>query len=83
MVCWPWENQVAKEGGDLRRFYTNPHQFDGGIDLHARTMSVCLLSHEGESLLHRNMNAAPEPFLKAVAPYREGLVVAVECLFTR
>jgi hypothetical protein len=28
------------------------------------------------------MQAAPEPFLKAVAPYREGLVVAVACLFT-
>jgi transposase len=28
------------------------------------------------------MQAAPEPFLKAVAPYRDGLVVAVECLFT-
>jgi transposase len=28
------------------------------------------------------MKAAPEPFLKAVAPYREGLVVAVECIFT-
>src|SRR5918911_1313060 len=28
------------------------------------------------------MKAAPEPFLKAVAPYREGLIVAVECIFT-
>jgi transposase len=28
------------------------------------------------------MKAAPEPFLQAVAPYRDGLVVAVECLFT-
>src|ERR687884_365562 len=28
------------------------------------------------------MKAAPEPFLKAVAPYRPGLVVAVECIFT-
>jgi hypothetical protein len=28
------------------------------------------------------MNAAPEPFLKAVAPYREGRVVAVACLCT-
>jgi transposase len=27
------------------------------------------------------MKAAPDPFLKAVAPYRDGLVVAVECLF--
>jgi len=28
------------------------------------------------------MKAAPEPFLKAIAPDREGLVVAVECLLT-
>jgi hypothetical protein len=28
------------------------------------------------------MKAAAEPFLKAMAPYRDGLVVAVECLFT-
>jgi transposase len=27
------------------------------------------------------MQAAPEPFLKTIAPYREGLVVAVECMF--
>jgi transposase len=45
-------------------------------------MYVCILSHKGEILLHRNMKAAPEPFLKAVAPYREGLVVAVEGMFT-
>lgn len=64
------------------RFYTNPHQFYCGIDLYARSMYVCVLSHAGEILLHRNMKAAPEPFLKAVAPYRDGLVVAVECLFT-
>jgi hypothetical protein len=69
-------------GGDLMRFYTKQHQFYGGIDLHARSMYVCLVSHDGEILLHRNMKAAPEPFLKAVAPYREGLVVAVECIFT-
>jgi transposase len=64
------------------RFYTNQHQFYCGIDLHARSMYVCILSQEGEICLHRNMKAAPEPFLKAVAPYREGLVVAVECIFT-
>jgi transposase len=43
---------------------------------------VCILSQEGEILLHRNLKAAPEPFLQAVAPYREGLVVAVECIVT-
>jgi hypothetical protein len=64
------------------RFYTNSHPFYCGIDLHARSMSVCLMNHDGEILLHRNMKAAPEPFLKAIAPYRDGLVVAVEGIFT-
>jgi transposase len=64
------------------RFSTKPHKFDCGIDLHARSMYVCVLSQAGEILLHRHMKAAPEPFLTAVAPYRDGLVVAVECLFT-
>ena len=64
------------------RFYTKQHPFYCGIDLHARSMYVCIVHHDGEILLHRNMKAAPEPFLKAIAPYREGLVVAVECMFT-
>ena len=69
-----------KRGGDLRRFYTNPHPLYCAIDLHARSLDVCLVSHDGEILLHRQMKAAPEPFLKALAPDREGLVVAVEDL---
>ncbi len=64
------------------RFYTQQHQYYCGIDLHARSMYVCLLDQSGEILLHRNMRANPEAFLKAVAPYREDLVVAVECIFT-
>jgi transposase len=64
------------------RFYTKQHQFYCGIDLHTRTMYLCILNQEGEVLLHRNMKAAPEPFLKAIAPYREDMVVCVECMFT-
>ena len=64
------------------RFYTNQHPFYCGIDLHARTMYVCLMNHAGEILVHRNMKATPDPFLKAIAPYRDNLVVAVECMFT-
>jgi transposase len=45
-------------------------------------MYVCILSQEGEILLHRNMKTSPEMFLKAIAPYREDLVVSVECIFT-
>jgi transposase len=64
------------------RFYTKQHQFYCGIDLHARTMYLCVLNQGGEILVHRNMPAGPDPFLKAIAPYREDLVVCVECLFT-
>ena len=64
------------------RFYTKQHQFYCGIDLHARTMYLCVLNQDGEMLMHRNMPAGPEPFLKAVAPYRTDLVVCVECIFT-
>jgi transposase len=45
-------------------------------------MYVCILDQHGELLLHRNMPASPETFLKAIAPYRDDLVVAVECIFT-
>jgi hypothetical protein len=69
-------------GGDLMRFYTKPHQFYGGIDLHARTMYLCTLNQDGEILVPRNMAASPDPFLKAIAPYRADVVVCVECLFT-
>jgi hypothetical protein len=64
------------------RFYTKQHQFYCGIDLHARTMYLCVLNQEGEVLLHRNMKAGPEPLLQALAPYREDVVVCVECMFT-
>jgi hypothetical protein len=64
------------------RFDTKPHQFYCGIDLHARTMYLCILNQAGEIVLHRQMKTAPEPFLKASAPYRDDLVVCVEGIFT-
>lgn len=64
------------------RFYMHPHQFYCGIDLHARSMYVCIVHRDGEILLPRHMPAAPEPFRKALAPYRDGLVGAVECIVT-
>jgi len=59
-----------------------PNPFYCGIDLHARSMYVCIVNHDGAMVLHKNMKAAPEPFLKAIAPSRDRLVVAVEGMFT-
>jgi hypothetical protein len=64
------------------RFYTKTHTHYCGIDLHAKTMYLCILDRKGEALLHRNIRSTPEAFLKAVDPFRDDLVVAVECIFT-
>jgi transposase len=63
------------------RFYTNPHRFYCGIDLHARTMHVCILAHEGHIVFDRNLPCHFETLLKAIAPYRDGLIIGVECMF--
>ena len=64
------------------RFYNGQHEHWCGIDLHARTMYiVCILDAQGRALVHQNLRACPEAFLAAIAPYREGLVVAAECVF--
>jgi transposase len=63
------------------RFYTQQPPFYCGIDLHARTMDVCILDQPGESRLQRNMPAGPETLLKALAPYRDDIVVAVDGIF--
>ena len=64
------------------RFYTKRHLFYCGVDLHARSMYFCVLDDDGKSLLHRNFPARPGPFLKAIAPYREDVVVCAECMFS-
>ena len=64
------------------RFYTQEHPHYCGIDLHARSMYLCILNPAGAIVLHRNMKADPDSFLQAIAPFRENIVVAVECIFT-
>jgi transposase len=64
------------------RFYTQTHRYDCGVDLHARWMYLCILDQQGEVLLHRNLRACPEAFLKAAESFRQDLVVAVECIFS-
>jgi hypothetical protein len=64
------------------RFYTRQHRHYCGVDLHARSMYVCILDAEGAVLVSKNLAASPEPFLELIAPYREDLAVAAECMFT-
>jgi transposase len=64
------------------RFYSGQHRYYCGIDLHAKSLYVCILDAQGTVLVHRNIKANPAAFLDVIAPYRDDLVVAAECTFT-
>lgn len=66
----------------MMRFYKQLHQFYCGVDLHAKTMHVCIVNQAGEILTHRNIKTRPDALLRLIEPYREGLVVGVECMFS-
>ena len=40
------------------RFYNQPHRFYCGVDLHARTLSLCILDAGGQAVL---LGATPRP----------------------
>jgi transposase len=65
----------------MMRFYTGQHGFYCGIDLHTRTLSLCVLDAAGAIRLEATLPAHPDQLLAALAPYRDGLVVGCECLF--
>ena len=45
-------------------------------------MYLCIVDREGNAVLHRDIKARPAPLLRAIEPYREGLVIGCECMFT-
>src|SRR5215831_18681876 len=65
----------------MMRFYTQPHRFYCGVDLHARTMSLGLLDQAGPTRLDKTIPADGPTFLQTIAPFRADLVVCGECLF--
>jgi transposase len=63
------------------RYYEGQHASYCGIDLHARSLHLCVLDATGQVTLDRNVAANPSAFLQAIAPFRADLVVGVECMF--
>lgn len=64
------------------RFYLERHRFYCGIDLHAKKMFVCVLDEHGTIVLHRNIKTDPQTLKRVLQPYRENLVIGVECMFS-
>ena len=64
------------------RFYTQQHAYYCGIDLHTKSMYVCILNQKGEILIHKNLKTNPHTLLKILSPFLPDLVICVECIFT-
>src|SRR5262245_24866966 len=64
----------------MRRFYDRQHQWYAGIDLHARTLHLCVLDSQGNVALDSNLPCRPDAFLAAIAPFRQDVIVGAECM---
>ena len=65
------------------RFYNRQHRHYCGIDLHVKTMYVCILdAHRPGARAPQRASRPRRPFSRWSAPYRDDLVVAAECMFT-
>ena len=63
-------------------FFNSQHQFYCGIDLHARTMYLCIVNQDGDILLHKNIPCEPELFKNEISSFNSDIVVGAECVFT-
>jgi len=44
-------------------------------------MCVCILDADGTVVVHEDIATDPKAFLQLIAPYRDGIVVSVECMY--
>ncbi len=61
-------------------FYNSIHPYYCGIDLHARTLYVCIIDQDGNTCLHKEIAADPDKLLNLIEPYQGHIVVGVECM---
>src|SRR5262249_58318855 len=81
-VDWKLPATSPHSSETMMRFYNQQHRFYCSVDLHARTLSLCVLDASGSIVHHDSHPATGSDFLAAVAPFRDGLAVACECMFT-
>ncbi len=61
-------------------FYNHQHKHYCGIDLHARSLYVCIQDSTGAILVHKECAAKPDRLLAIIAPFLDDLVIGVECM---
>ena len=65
------------------QYYIEKHRHTCGVDLHGRNLYLCVLDQDRQIVLHRRVDCDEERLLRALAPYRDDLVVGVACMFKR
>lgn len=63
------------------QYYTERHRHTCGVDLHGRNLYLCVVDDDRQIMLHRRVDCDEKKLLRALAPYREDLVIGVECMF--
>jgi len=63
-------------------FYTKKHKYYCGIDLHARSMYICIIDCDSQVVYHKDVKTRPDSLMNAISPFQDDLVVAVECMFS-
>ena len=61
-------------------FYNTLHPYYCGIDLHARSLYVCIINQKGETCLHKDISASSDKLNSILEPYLGKIVVGVECM---
>jgi transposase len=64
------------------RFYSKLHKHYCGVDIHAKTIYVCIIDQEARIIKQKNIKSNPASFMKAIDKYRDDIVVSAECMFT-
>ena len=55
--------------------------YDCGIDLHSRSMYVCIIDQKGKKLFHRNLENSKESLREILEPYGQEVAVGVESTY--
>jgi len=52
-----------------------------GVDLHARSMYVCVMNKDGDILLHQNMRTESQQIKRKLAPFMPDVCIGVESTY--
>ena len=81
-VNYPFTKISSTKTEDKMKFYTGQHSYYCGIDLHARSMYVCIIDQNSKTWVHKNISTDPEALMKIIDPYISEMVPCLNFIIT-